>query len=171
MYYSIFLPNFTTSFLNRTTALSVRRLVSEGVTHILNAAMACSDCESKDICGTCVCTINIQRIGNHMHNNTCKCMQISMQVLTKPSYYSHSGIQFKGVQAHDEKRFPIYRNFEESTKFIDDALKKGGIVYVHCQQGISRSATLIIAYLMMKKSMSAKEAVRTVRYTLKSCFC
>jgi len=120
-----------------TTALSVRTLLREGVTHILNAAMACPDCLRKDICGTCV--------------------------LTRPSYYTHSKIAFKGVQSHDEPRFPLYKHFEDATNFIDEALKNGGKVYVHCQHGISRSATLIIAYLMMKRGMSAKEAVRAVR--------
>jgi len=120
-----------------TTALSVRTLKGEGVTHVLNAAAACSECEARSPCGTCV--------------------------LTKPSYYSHSEIAFKGVQAHDERRFPLYRHFEESTAFIDSAMRTGGKVYVHCQQGISRSATFIIAYLMMKRGMSAKEAVSAVR--------
>lgn len=119
------------------TALSTRTLSREGVTHILNAAMACSDCLRRDICGTCV--------------------------LTKPSFYIHSGIEYKGIQAHDEKRFPLYRYFDECTRFIEDALSNGGKVYVHCQQGISRSATLIIAYLMSKRGMSAIEAVRAVR--------
>lgn len=47
-------------------------------------------------------------------------------VLTRPSYYTHSDIAFKGVQAHDEKRFPIYRHFEDSSRFMDEALKNGG---------------------------------------------
>lgn len=34
---------------------------------------------------------------------------------------------------------------------------------MHCHQGISRSATLVLAYLMIHKGMSAKQAVQIVR--------
>lgn len=34
---------------------------------------------------------------------------------------------------------------------------------VNCKQGASRSATLVLAYLMIKHHMTAKQAVRIVR--------
>jgi len=120
------------------TALSVRTLVNEDVTHVVNASFACDSCLRRELCGTCV--------------------------LTKASYYSHSSqIVFKGIAANDEKRFPLYKYFDEATRFIEDALSKGGKVFVHCREGISRSATLVIAYLMMRKDMSALDATTLVR--------
>lgn len=38
-----------------------------------------------------------------------------------------------------------------------------GKVFVHCMVGISRSATCVLAYLMIKKGMTAEDAIRTVR--------
>ena len=38
-----------------------------------------------------------------------------------------------------------------------------GRVYVHCQAGVSRSASIVLAFLMMKRSMDVLEAVKTVR--------
>lgn len=37
-----------------------------------------------------------------------------------------------------------------------------GKVLVHCLMGLSRSATSVLAFLMIKKAMSAKEAVQQV---------
>lgn len=38
-----------------------------------------------------------------------------------------------------------------------------GVVYVHCQQGVSRSATVVLAYLMLYQNMSLMTAARAVR--------
>lgn len=38
-----------------------------------------------------------------------------------------------------------------------------GKLYVHCKSGVSRSATTVLAYLILKKNMSLMEAVKTVR--------
>jgi dual specificity MAP kinase phosphatase len=50
-------------------------------------------------------------------------------------------------------------------KFIDEALRAGKNVLVHCQAGVSRSATLIMAYLMYKKRMCVRRAFSHVRST------
>jgi protein-tyrosine phosphatase len=47
--------------------------------------------------------------------------------------------------------------FEETNRFLTDALKKGNVL-VHCFAGISRSATVVIAFLMKYKKMNFEEA-------------
>lgn len=53
----------------------------------------------------------------------------------------------------------LYNNFDETSKFISDAINKGGKVYVHCMYGVSRSATMVCAYLIYKHGMSCDEAI------------
>ena len=42
-----------------------------------------------------------------------------------------------------------------------------GKIYVHCFKGVSRSATIVIAYLMLKCKMDLLEAVKALRATRK----
>jgi len=68
------------------------------------------------------------------------------------------------VPAFDSKTYPISQHFEEASHFIDEEIRlRKGRVFVHCAQGISRSATLVIAYLMSKRQMSIQQAIETIR--------
>ena len=51
----------------------------------------------------------------------------------------------------------------DALEFIDMALKAGGSVLVHCSQGVSRSATLVIAYLMWRTGLSYDEVFAKVK--------
>ena len=58
---------------------------------------------------------------------------------------------------------PIYDTFLPACRFIDAALLGGGAVYVHCLMGISRSPTIVAAYLMWKRGVGVEEALRILR--------
>lgn len=85
-------------------------------------------------------------------------------VLTGADYYSDLGIQYFGVEADDKPTFNISQFFDPATEFIHEALSQPqNKVLVHCVMGRSRSATLVLAYLMMKHSLSVVDAIEHVR--------
>lgn len=63
------------------------------------------------------------------------------------------------LNAMDHSKQDILSHFETSNEFIENALKEAtNKVYIHCVAGISRSATLVIAYVMKTRSMNYTEA-------------
>ena len=63
----------------------------------------------------------------------------------------------------DAELAPIHTYFTRAADFIDDALKRGGSVYCHCFAGISRSPTIVAAYLILKKGMTDAAALDFIR--------
>jgi len=57
----------------------------------------------------------------------------------------------------------IHEHFQETTQFISEALKENGKVLIHCIRGVSRSATIVAAYLMIAMRMSYEDAVKKIR--------
>lgn len=70
------------------------------------------------------------------------------------------------IQEHDGDDTNLLAYFSKAVQFIDAAHSKGGSVLVHCVAGVSRSPTIIAAYLIHHYWMSTDEAlahIRTVR--------
>ncbi|KAL7869743.1 hypothetical protein AOLI_G00137310 [Acnodon oligacanthus] len=87
------------------------------------------------------------------------------RIHTGSTFYSHAHIQIQyyGVEAPDSRDFNIFRFFYPTAQFIHSALTLSCKVLVHCARGISRSATLVLAYLMIYEGLTLSEAIQTVR--------
>jgi protein-tyrosine phosphatase len=70
---------------------------------------------------------------------------------------------YKVVLALDDPKEQLSRYFKECLEFVHSALAEGGIVLVHCFAGVSRSASVVLAYLMRHHSMTLTKAVTLVR--------
>ncbi|KAE8280567.1 Dual specificity protein phosphatase 13 isoform A [Larimichthys crocea] len=78
------------------------------------------------------------------------------------SFYGNTCVYY-GIPAEDSDHFDLSQYFKPAADFIHKALKsKDGKVLVHCIMGMSRSATLVLVYLMLRQRLTLKDALRRV---------
>ncbi|XP_075247382.1 uncharacterized protein LOC142340591 isoform X2 [Convolutriloba macropyga] len=70
---------------------------------------------------------------------------------------------FMRIPVDDNYDAHITPYFQQAFQFIDRAKNSGGCVLVHCMAGISRSATVAIAYFMREHNCTHEEAMRFVK--------
>ena len=88
---------------------------------------------------------------------------------TTPPDVIPSSFTYLKLNLQDTAREDISSAFYDALDFIDAALTQGGTVFVHCQHGVSRSATIVVAYLMWRQRLTyddTLDAVRAVRPTI-----
>ncbi|XP_065601514.1 dual specificity protein phosphatase 22-A-like isoform X2 [Cyrtonyx montezumae] len=71
------------------------------------------------------------------------------------------------ISASDSSSQNLMQHFKESIKFIHECRLRGGGCLVHCLAGVSRSSTILVAYLMTvtelgwERCLAATKAVRS----------
>ncbi|XP_049778016.1 dual specificity protein phosphatase 19 [Schistocerca cancellata] len=68
------------------------------------------------------------------------------------------GFEYKFVEALDLPDTDIVSFLEPSFEFLKKVKDSNGCVFIHCNAGISRSATVVIAYLIKECGMTFTEA-------------
>ncbi|KAF7219877.1 dual specificity protein phosphatase 13B [Nothobranchius furzeri] len=84
-------------------------------------------------------------------------------VNTGPRFYRDMSVDYYGVEADDAIDFILSPFFYPTARYIRAALGMGGRVFVHCLMGVSRSATLVLAFLMIVECLRLQEAAAAVR--------
>ncbi|KFV54743.1 Inactive dual specificity phosphatase 27, partial [Tyto alba] len=85
-------------------------------------------------------------------------------VYTGPGFYNGLNIQYLGIEVDDFPDMDIAKHFRPAAEFLDEALLTyRGKILVSSEMGISRSAVLVAAYLMIYHHMTVLEALMTLR--------
>ena len=113
-------------------------------------------------------------IGNYSTNDDDILSEINIKVvisaLTEEEYEDYMigdqdfhNIEWIRLVIDDDKDEKISQYFFEVHNIINKALAENKNVIVHCAAGISRSSSLVIAYLMIENRWSYEEAYNYVR--------
>ncbi len=85
----------------------------------------------------------------------------------EPYFHQHGHVvlAFYGIHDGENDDGVGPRAIDEAIRFIEGAVQAADHhkVYLHCAAGISRSAAVMVGYLMKNEQMSMSEAIRHVR--------
>lgn len=77
----------------------------------------------------------------------------------------HRGFMYKFIEAYDLPTFNMKNIFIECFLYFENIRLQDRRVFVHCNAGISRSPTIIIAYVMNHLNIGLEDAFKFVKET------
>ena len=84
-------------------------------------------------------------------------LQLGTGFLMQPT---HPSLQYKCIAVADFAHAELIKMLiqEKAFQFIEEGIQKGGIL-VHCQAGMSRSVSAVVAHLMIKEKLLFEDAL------------
>jgi len=68
----------------------------------------------------------------------------------------------RDIHDDDDQRQQMSESLVDGAAFVNKAIQGGGCVLVHCAAGVSRSATIVLAYLMLHTKRTLRESFSLV---------
>jgi len=66
------------------------------------------------------------------------------------------------IKAADHENVNLRQHFEKVNDFVHEARLNGGSVLIHCHEGVSRSVTLMAAYMMSVTRLGLEDVMRVI---------
>ncbi|TNV75434.1 hypothetical protein FGO68_gene13230 [Halteria grandinella] len=78
--------------------------------------------------------------------------------------FTDGKIEYKLINIIDSEQHNVKQHFMECIEFIKRITEvEGKCILVHCAAGVSRSASVVIAYMMVSRKLKLKEAFTIVK--------
>jgi len=77
--------------------------------------------------------------------------------------YFPDDFEYKHISIDDDASENILEHFESCIDFIERSLNENRAVFVHCAAGVSRSASVVIAYVMRSRKLDFSQAYDFVK--------
>lgn len=71
--------------------------------------------------------------------------------------------EYCNVRVYDDDKTNLLKHWDKTYRYISEAKEAGSNVLVHCKMGISRSASVVIAYAMKAYGLSFNDAIDHVK--------
>jgi predicted protein tyrosine phosphatase len=78
-------------------------------------------------------------------------------------YHRHPGVKYLVVDAEDVPDYDIRPGVMAALPFIQEGLKNGERILVHCHAGVSRSSTIVLLHLMINRGFSLDDALARLK--------
>lgn len=77
--------------------------------------------------------------------------------------FQNEGVRYININLWDSPTSDIKQHFDATSDFIENARIANGRVLVHCAAGISRSTSILLAYMMKKERIDLRTAFLHVK--------
>lgn len=78
--------------------------------------------------------------------------------------YREPGVKYLVLPTVDSPDYDIQRDAIAAMRFVRQGLARGEKILIHCQAGVSRSATIVLLYLMLYRHYPLNEAMALLRH-------
>ena len=103
---------------------------------------------------------NASDYDNLIRNNITHIINVSYEV---DNFFPDSNIKYLNIRVLDNEKADLLKEFDRAFKFINEAREQQTSCLVHCKMGVSRSASICVAYIMKEESLSHDDALRFVK--------
>ena len=86
-----------------------------------------------------------------------------LNVTTEINNFFPGKFDYRNIRVNDVEEEPMVKHWEDCFRYISEAKKERKRVLVHCKMGVSRSASVVIAYTMKANDWNLSQALRFVQ--------
>jgi protein-tyrosine phosphatase len=91
------------------------------------------------------------------------------ELLQRRNAATRRGLRFHNLPVVDFDRADLQRKLRDCVEALDDLLKYGEVVYLHCTAGVTRSPTVAAAFLHWKLGWKIEDALARLRSVRACC--